>query len=520
MAVFLDLTIVIAYFALVMFAALRGGGGEEETSAEEFFVCSRSLGWPSIALSTIATNVHGYQFLGMMGSAYLYGMAQANLEINAVVAMLMSAFIFVPLYLKGRVFTITQFIETRLGPKVALLYSGANILIFSTLGLGASLFWGAYAANMVFGDMLSFLSQSPMVRTSIMAVGLGVFSAIYTYFGGLRAVVRTDIIQFCILLTGGIAVMFLSVHHLGGWTQLYVKTPELMHLHLPADHPKLPWVAIFGMFLLNINYWGANQAVLQRSLAAKDLKQAQLGLMVGATFKYLMAAVIVVPGIALAGILGQDALADPDQTFPYLVTHFLPAGLRGIILCALFASLMSTVDSLFNSVATLFSVDIYKKYLNPEASDAQMVRAGRRTIMVTLCTGLLMAFVLLYAKISNPEDAFTHLLNELRYYINNGIVVLICAAVFLVAPSLRLALLAALATVPLNLGLKYGIPELNYFLRSGIVISTAFAVVALPSLIGKRQPRTEPIWNSAGPLMTRLAWALFASLILCHWVFH
>ncbi len=518
---FWDLAIVLVYFAVVMFAALRGGGNpDEETSAEEFFVCSRSLRWPSIALSTIATNVHGYQFLGMMGSAYVYGMAQANLEINAVIAMLMAGFIFVPLYLKAEIFTITQFIESRLGPRVALVYSLANILIFSTLGLGASLFWGAYAANLVFGDILSVLSPDPMTRTVMIAVGLGVFSAIYTYFGGLAAVVRTDIIQFGILLTGGIAVLFISVHHLGGWSQLYLKTPELMHLHLPSDHPKLPWTALFGMFLLNINYWAANQAILQRSLAAQNLKQAQLGLMVGACFKYLMAAVIVIPGIALAGILAGEPLADPDQTFPYLVTHYLPTGLRGLILCALFASLMSTVDSLFNSIATLFSVDIYKKYINPEASDRQMVQAGRRTIMVTLFTGLILAFFLLQAKLTNPEQAFTHKLNELRYYINNGIVVLICAAVFLTAPSVRLALVAVLSTVPLNLWLVHSYPDLNYFLRSGIVIASAFAVVALPSLANKREGPREPVWQSAGPLMTRLAWALFASLILCHVLFH
>ena len=134
----------------------------------------------------------------------------------------------------------------------------------------------------------------------------------------------------------------------GGWGQLYEKTPELMHLHLPADHHQLPWIAIVGMFLLNINYWCANQSVMKRSLAARSLKEAQLGLMVGGVMKYFMAVIIIVPGIALAGILADNPLQEPDQTFPYLVTNYLPVGLRGLILCALFASLMSTVDSLFN----------------------------------------------------------------------------------------------------------------------------------------------------------------------------
>lgn len=516
----LDLAIVVAYFGVILFAALRGGDSGEETTAEEFFVCSRSLKWPSIALSTIATNVHGYQFLGMMGSAYLYGMAQANLEINAVLAMLMAAFIFVPLYLKHKVLTITQFIETRLGPRVALLYSVANILIFSTMGLGAALFWGAYAANLVFGDLLSFLGSDQFIRTSIIAVGLGVFSAVYTYYGGLAAVVRTDLVQFCILVSGGVAVMFISVSQLGGWSELYTKTPELMHLHLPADHKQLPWVAIFGLFWLNLNYWGANQAILQRSLAAENLRQAQLGLMVGAVFKYLMAAVIVIPGIALAGILQGNPLPDPDQTFPYLVTHYLPVGLLGLVLCALFASLMSTVDSLFNSIATLFSVDIYKKYLRPQATDSEMVAAGRKTIVATLIFGLVVAFFLLNQKLNYPEQAFTHLLNELRYYINNGIAVILCVAIFVIAPSVRLALLAAVLTVPLTLFLKFTFPDLNYFVRSGIVIMGGFAVVLVPSFFSRGEDGHRPRLISAGPLMTRIGLGLLVSLVMCHWVFH
>lgn len=516
----LDLAIVLLYFAVILVAALRGGGSNEETTAEEFFVCSRSLKWPSIALSTIATNVHGYQFLGMMGSAYLYGMAQANLEINAVLAMVMAAFIFVPLYLKSQIMTITQFIESKLGPRVALLYSLANITIFSTLGLGAALFWGAYAANLVFGDMLTFLGPTDFQRTALIAVGLGVFSAIYTYYGGLAAVVRTDLIQFCILVSGGVAVMFIAVHHLGGWSMLYTKTPELMHLHLPADHEKLPWIAIFGMFWLNLNYWGANQAILQRSLAAQNLRQAQLGLMVGATFKYLMAAVIVIPGIALAGILQGNPLPDPDQTFPYLVTHYLPTGLRGLILCALFASLMSTVDSLFNSIATLFSVDIYKKYINPDATDSQMVATGRKTIIATLIFGLAVAFLLLNTKLNNPELAFTHNLNEFRYYINNGIAVILCIAMFVVAPSTKMAFGAAILTVPLTLYIKEYHPDLNYFVRSGVVIMGGFLMALIPSWVGERRNRDVPLIKSADSMMSRMAWGLLASLVLCHWVFH
>ena len=139
--------------------------------------------------------------------------------------------------------------------------------MFSTITLGAALFWGAYAADLVFAEQLAFIHDDRIMRIAILVLGLGIFSAIYTYLGGLAAVVKTDMIQFGILLIGGFVVLFVSIHHLGGWNQLYIKTPEMMHLHLPADHEKLPWTHVFGLFLLNINYWCANQTVMQRSLA-------------------------------------------------------------------------------------------------------------------------------------------------------------------------------------------------------------------------------------------------------------
>ncbi|MEL6143580.1 MAG: hypothetical protein AAFU67_18415, partial [Bacteroidota bacterium] len=237
----LDLLIVLAYFVLIMVAALRGRQTGANTTAEEYFLSSRNLRWPSVAMSTIATNIQGYQFLGMMGSAYLYGLAQANLEINAVQGILLAAFVFVPLYLRDKIVTITQFIEKRLGRVVALTYSLANLALFATVTLGGALFWGAYAAELVFGDYFRFISEERVWRVTALIIGLGVFSAIYTYLGGLSAVVKTDIIQFVILLTGGIVVTLVAIHHLGGWEQLYIKTPEKMHLHLPANHEKLPW---------------------------------------------------------------------------------------------------------------------------------------------------------------------------------------------------------------------------------------------------------------------------------------
>jgi len=499
-----------------MLVALRGKV-KADSSADEYFLSSRNLPWYSVALSTIATNIQGYQFLGMMGSAYLFGLAQANLEINAVQGILIGAFVFVPLFLREKIMTITQFIEKKLGQRIALFYSIANIALFATVTIGAALFWGAYAAELVFGEQLTVLHSNRIVRIAILILILGIFSAIYTYLGGLSAVVKTDIIQFSVLIIGGIVVCFTAVNQLGGWEQIYIKTPERMHLHLPSDHPTLPWTHLFGLFLLNINYWCANQTVMQRALAAKSVAHAQAGLLAGGLIKYLMAIIIIIPGIALYGILG-DSLGEPDMAFPYIVNTYLPVGIKGIILCGLFASLMSTVDSTFNSLATLWSTDIYSKYINKKASDQEKIKAGQKAILFSLGTALIMGMVLLYLKFDDPNSAFTHTLNNLRYYINCGIVVLICSAVILTKPRQEIVLFAFITTLPINISLQIFLPEMNYFVRAFWVILIGLLLTTLASR--GRFNSLLSLFRPANNLTRNFGWALAISLILLHIIFH
>ena len=499
-----------------MLVALRGKV-KADSSADEYFLSSRNLPWYSVALSTIATNIQGYQFLGMMGSAYLFGLAQANLEINAVQGILIGAFVFVPLFLREKIMTITQFIAKKLGQRIALFYSIANIALFATVTIGAALFWGAYAAELVFGEQLTVLHSNRIVRIAILILILGIFSAIYTYLGGLSAVVKTDIIQFSVLIIGGIVVCFTAVNQLGGWEQIYIKTPERMHLHLPSDHPTLPWTHLFGLFLLNINYWCANQTVMQRALAAKSVAHAQAGLLAGGLIKYLMAIIIIIPGIALYGILG-DSLGEPDMAFPYIVNTYLPVGIKGIILCGLFASLMSTVDSTFNSLATLWSTDIYSKYINKKASDQEKIKAGQKAILFSLGTALIMGMVLLYLKFDDPNSAFTHTLNNLRYYINCGIVVLICSAVILTKPRQEIVLIAFITTLPINISLQIFLPEMNYFVRAFWVILIGLLLTTLASR--GRFNSFLSLFRPANNLTRNFGWALAISLILLHIIFH
>lgn len=514
-----DLLIVLAYFVGVMTVGIMSRTRADAT-AEDFFLSGRTLGWKSIALSTVATNVHAGHFLGMAGSAYLYGLAQANLEINAVFGILMATFVFVPLYLRLKVVTISQFFEDRLGPNVATAYSVLTMVLYGFLYLGTTLFWGAYAANALFPEQVAVIHHDPATRVFIMMVVLGAFSATYTYLGGLKAVVRTDAVQFVLLVGGGFVLLFLALKKLGGWSELYTQT-ELMHLHLPADHPQLPWTAIGAMLLLNLNYWGSNQIILQRALAAKSVKEAQMGLLASGVLKYIMALVIVVPAIALAGLLKDTPLADPDQAYPTLVNTLLPRGLKGLVLCGLFASLMSSVDSIFNSVSTLWSVDIFKRRFRPDATDTQVVAMGRRAILVTLCTGLTFGFLQVHIKFNNPEFALTHWFNDTSYYIKVGFVILISAAVFLNRARPRLVLAMMLLSIPLKLGLEKLWPFMAYFNITALTIILGFTVVAIGSIIsGNGFARWSQLWFSSGRRVSAGGAVLLASLVGLQWAFH
>ncbi|MEE9230839.1 MAG: sodium/solute symporter [Acidobacteriota bacterium] len=516
----LDLGIVLAYFVAIMTIGVMVRV-KKDASAEEYFLSSRSLRWPSIAMSTIATNIHANHFIAMVGSAYLYGLAQANLEINAIFGIVIATFFFVPLYLRLKVLTLTQFFEDRLGPAVALTYSILMIVLYSLLFLGTALFWSAYAIDGIFGELLGFLDADRTVRICALIVVTGAFSAIYTLLGGLRAVVRTDVVQFGLLVVGGLITLAVAIHHLGGWSNLWTITGDLMHLHLPRDHETLPWVGLFGMFLLNLNYWGANQVILQRALAARSLRHAQIGLLVGGALKYLMVLIIIVPGIALAGILTDRPLRDPDLAYLTLVKTYLPAGVRGLVLCGLFASLMSTLDSIYNSVATLWSIDIYRRYLRPEASESQVVRSGKFAIIASLISGVAFAFVVVYVKFGNTAFPLTHWFNDMSYYVKNGFVLVVLAAVFLLRPSRKLVLLVLILSVPLTYVFKIGFPDMNYFVRSGWVIVLTFAAVSLPALLEKgARIAIKDLLVVSDRSVGRMGIALILSMIAVHVIFH
>lgn len=517
----IDLLIILGYFAAVLVAALRQRL-KPDAGIDEYFAGGRKLGWWSVAASTIATNLHAGHFLAVIGSAYAFGLAQANFELNAVLGLVLAAFVFVPLYLEARVVTISQFLEQRLGGAVATTYAIMLMFLYGTLYLGAALFWGGYSLEVLFGDQLAAaVGGSAGLRIGVMIVLLGVISALYTRHGGLGAVVRTDVVQFVLLLGGGITVTVLAVGELGGWGAFDTLVGDRMHLHLPNDHAKLPWLGIVTMHLLNLQYWGCNQVILQRSLAARSLGHAQAGLLVGGLFKFVTAGMLVLPGVALVGILGQDrALIDPDQAYLRLVDLLLAPGVRGLVLCGLFASLMSSVDSIFNSISTLWSVDIYRRRLRPRASEQQVVAMGRRAVAVTLLVGIGFGLAFAWVKLASPSFPLDPVFKQVSYYIKNGLVVLVVAAVFLGRPSPRLVLATMLIMVPLSMALNRLLPGVPYLLVTGLVIVGGLLAVVVPTVVTKRAGGAPARWTPVSRAVEVAGWGLILLLVLAHIVWH
>jgi SSS family solute:Na+ symporter len=256
-------------------------------------------------------------------------------------------------------------------------------------------------------------------------------------------------------------------------------------------------------------------------LAARSLRDAQLGLLAGGVLKYVTAAITCLPAIALAGILADRPLADPDTAYPTLVNLLLPAGLRGLVLCGLFASLMSSVDSIFNSVSTLWSVDIYQRRLRPDATDRQVVRMGRRAIVVTLFTGLAFGCLQAWVKFTNPDFALTHWFNDMTYYIKVGFVILVASAVFLYRARPNLVLAVMVGAVGLKLALERALPGMAYFNVTALTILGGFAVVAGEAWWRERRGIDwGGVWRVADRTTGRAGVALAVSLVAIQILFH
>jgi len=387
-----DLLTFTAFIAFVIIVSLVASRSKEQTE-ESYFLAGRKLTWWLIGFSLIASNISTEHFVGMAGSGYSMGLAVASYEWIAAVTLVAVALFFLPKFLRSGIFTIPQYLEYRYSPVTRTIMAALMMVMYIVVMLAVVLYSGAIALDAIFGMD---------VTRGIWLIGL--LAGAYTVYGGLKAVVWSDLIQGAALILGGAIVMFLGFQAIGGPAAFFDVAGDKLHMVLPADHPEIPWTALLvGIWIPNFFYWGLNQFITQRTLGARSLGEGQNGIMFAAFLKLLMPFIIVFPGI-MAYHLYAGSIEDPNKAFPYMMVQILPAGLRGLMFAALFGAVMSTLDSVLNSASAIFTIDIYKRYIRPETDSRRLVVIGR------VVTAVFVVFGCIYAPVvGRYESVFTYI---------------------------------------------------------------------------------------------------------------
>jgi SSS family solute:Na+ symporter len=391
---FLDWAVIAIYFAILVAVILITRRKQDTTT--DYFLAGRNVGFFAIGASIFASNIGSEHVVGLAGQGAATGLAMAHYELHAWIVLLL-AWVFVPFYYGSNVFTMPEFLERRFGPAPRWMLSMVSLAAYVLTKVSVTV----YAGAVVFEALLPDAFGSPENAFWVGAVSTVVLTGIYTISGGLRAVLFTDAIQAITLIIGSAFITWFGLDLLGGWGEVKTFASESVAqyaLWRPLSDPDFPWLGILiASPIVGIWYWCTDQYIVQRTLAAKDLRTARRGALFGAFLKVWPVLIFLVPGLIGAALHAKGMMVIPqdstggfasDQVFPVMVTHLLPTGLRGLVVAGLMAALMSSLSSLFNSTATLFTVDIYEK-LRPDASQRRYVNVGRVATVVVVILGLL-----------------------------------------------------------------------------------------------------------------------------------
>ncbi|QCX37683.1 solute:sodium symporter family transporter [Aureibaculum algae] len=371
----------LAFTLLVAAIAWWSTKTTDEKSSDGYFLGGRSLTGPVIAGSLLLTNLSTEQIVGMNGVSFRDGLPIMAYEVVAAIAMVFTAFVLLPKYLKSGIATIPQFLEKRYGKSTKTIVSLLFLLGYAISMLPTVLYSGALAINTMF-DIPEALNMGPEAALWVTVWSIGIIGSIYAIFGGLKAVAVSDSINAVGLIVGGSLIPIFGLMKIGdgnvftGLNRLTTALPEKFDIIGGPDSDVPFWTLFTGMIIVNFYYWGTNQAIIQRALGAKNLKEGQKGLLLAAFIKILGPFIVVLPGIIAFYIFNGD-LANPDEAYPMVVKAVLPVAFIGFFAAVLFGAILSSFNSALNSSVTLFGLDFYKEYINKEASELQVVRAGK-----------------------------------------------------------------------------------------------------------------------------------------------
>ena len=378
----LDWGVIALYFLVVFGVAIVATIRERRRSAEDsedYFLAGRNVGWFVIGASLFASNIGSEHLVGLAGSGATSGVAPGQFEVLASLILLLLGWVFVPFYIRSGVFTMPEFLERRYSSGSRWYLATVSILAYVLTKISVTIFAGAVVFSAI---GVPFWTGALIV---VLATGA------YTVFGGLRAVLYTDLLQTFVLIGGAAAVTFAGLAAVGGWDAMAATVgPDFLDMWRPASDPDFPWTGIlFGAPILGIWYWCTDQFIVQRTLSAKTVDDARRGTILAGFLKLLPLFIFVLPGLLAATLVeqGQMELGNANEALPALVAALLPVGLRGLVVAGLLAALMSSLSSVFNSSSTLITWDVYKR-LRPEATERQLVWVGRLSTVALTVLGL------------------------------------------------------------------------------------------------------------------------------------
>ncbi len=508
----LDILVFLATLFLVMAVGLWAGRKEE--SSEDYFLAGRDIRWWQVAGSIFGSNVSANHLVGMVGIGYAVGFAQSHFELGAIAGLMLLCYGFLPVYRKLRVFTLSEYLAQRYDERSRVLYAVAMIFIMVFVQMVPGFYIGSRSMNLLLGGTSLALGYEWGVVT------LAIVAGVYTILGGLKAVIWTDVLQSMLLLAAGILVAILTFGHsaIGGWSgmlALDAAGADKMHLYLPSDNAELPWSGMFtGLMCLHFFYWGTNQFIVQRALAARSDGEARLGIVVAGFFKLLIPFFAIGTGIAsyyLFAAVGSQP--DPDAAFPELVKLVVPLGygIVGVIAAGLIGAILSSIDSMMNSAATIVTMDLYRRYVNPDADSRQLIRVGQVSIVAFVALAAWMAISVLDP--NSRENFFLVIVNQQSHVIP-GLLVAFAVGMTWRRATATGAFVVILASPLLSLALQWlydhhlhEIPwllanfgeKLNTFHRVAVIVSLAVLTHVLVSL-GTRgdTAKSKLVWSELG----------------------
>ena len=521
----LDYAIFIVYVALIISVGLwvsRTKKGEIKTS-EDYFLAGKSLTWWAIGASLIAANISAEQFIGMSGSGFAIGLAIATYEWIAAIGLILVGKFFLPVFLSKGIYTMPQFLQQRFDNRVRTILAVFWILVFVFVNLTSVLYLGALAINTIMGV--------PMIYGIL---GLALFSAAYSLYGGLSAVAWTDVIQVVFLVGGGLLTTWLALDFvsdgqgvLDGAQLLFEKAPEKFHMILSKDNPyykDLPGLGVIlgGLWVANLYYWGFNQYIIQRTLAAKNIREAQKGVLFAGFLKLLIPLIVVIPGIAAFVLVNNpDTLANmsdysreymptpdhADKAYPWLL-GLLPAGIKGLAFAALVAAIASSLASMLNSTSTIFTMDIYRQFINKNATETKTVNVGRITAAISLIIAGSIA-----PKLVTLDQVFQYI-QEYTGMVSPGILAIFMFGLFWKKTTTNAALWVALLTLPVAFVFKFGFTEMPFLDQMGYSFLVFSLIIIIVSLLDKEKHTTKGIELPKGIFHTTTSFNAGAVVIM------